>query len=298
MLTAMSGIRNLGVGMRDNLAGLGIGVVGGGAVGGGYAAISGARDDKWGSRTMAIAEGAIKGAAVGGTAGLYGGRYLMNPYKYANTVPGVNLSSKSSLNEIMDGINDVAAAATETKNPKEMIDRMGAAMGLTSRSITKGLGMGINYARNAMSPARYAATRHELKASVSPATAAMMTEGEPKGMGMFAMMVSAGAGIYAGTSMSAANSGIGHPVNTASAVMGNYNKSARMNSIMQTQASAGIYMQQPYSVGARDSDDSYYTGAMRGSPSPVSRGQSRRFTAGSFNDDGNLVFALNTLRRG
>lgn len=280
------------------------GVVGAG-IGGVNAAFSNDVDNQWNSRGYSIFEGAAKGLMTGVIAGsILPVHRALRPNKYIKRDFGFDPSGMSG-KEISLRMNKSLAESKEADNMIEyankaytMVANIGYMAGKESyQTIKRGL---TNFAPSFTKEGRAnkRAAIDQIKRSVNKATRAEMTEGKGSKASRALMLGVLGGGMmYGGYAASAMNAEAGHPYN-AIGIARDGNRGQGVRAYQEAYEGAAIISSNPYQAGLRDTDEAYYHGAMRGSIEPISHGQRNRFSPGKFGDDGNLVFALNQIRRG
>jgi len=277
----------------------------GATIGGLNAAFSNEVDNQWNSRGYSIFEGAAKGLMVGAIGGsiLPVGRAL-RPNKYIQRDFGFDPRGMSG-KEISLRMNKSLAESKEADNMIEYANKaytMVANIGYmtakeSSQAIKKGLtSFAPSFTKEGRANKR--AAIDQIKNSVNKATRAEMTEGKGSKASRALMLGVLGGGMmYGGYAASAMNAEAGHPYN-AIGIARDGNRGQGVRAYQEAYEGAAIISSNPYQAGLRDTDEAYYHGAMRGSIEPISHGQRNRFSPGKFGDDGNLVFALNQIRRG
>ena len=277
----------------------------GATIGGLNAAFSNEVDNQWNSRGYSIFEGAAKGLMVGAIGGsiLPVGRAL-RPNKYIQRDFGFDPRGMSG-KEISLRMNKSLAESKEADNMIEYANKaytMVANIGYmtakeSSQAIKKGLtSFAPSFTKEGRANKR--AAIDQIKNSVNKATRAEMTEGKGSKASRALMLGVLGGGMmYGGYAASAMNAEAGHPYN-AIGIARDGNRGKGVRAYQEAYEGAAIISSNPYQAGLRDTDEAYYHGAMRGSIEPISHGQRNRFSPGKFGDDGNLVFALNQIRRG
>lgn len=296
--------------------GLGLaGSVAGGLWGGVKGARRGTEDQPQGGffgGASGIGEGAIRGFAIGAGAGMIPGLRsgVRAGWKTAGKEAKAYTKGKDSMFANGSQAGDKVAEALSNRWAKDKLSTPGYAVGGAIGGGVRSLAFGVGRVKNGLGDwrnkikANNAALRANNPAYAEAARASKPINAIPAtllGLGAGGAMIG---GAVVGT---ASFSGQGHPYN---AIQSRRNRSANSkNEFMMRQSKLAqqdrMVMSNPYIAGMRDVNEAYsYSRSNRSSALPTTAGHARvagpnrRWDHTRSGADGELVFALNDLRRG